>query len=68
MEILMFLAGLAGGFGCGFHVRDRISKKRRERYRSSTRDRTIAKPRLLDFKTIRTSDVWLALRNLPPIQ
>jgi hypothetical protein len=45
-------------------VRDRLFSKRRGYYLSSMRDHKNAEPHHLDFKTIRMSDVWRALRNL----
>jgi hypothetical protein len=64
MEIIIFLPIFIAGLGCGYYARDRLFSKRRGHYLSSTRDHKNAKPHLLDFKTIRMSDVWRALRNL----
>jgi hypothetical protein len=58
------LSFFVAGIGCGYFLRDHLSNKRR--YWSSKRDKQTATPRLLDIKTSRMSDVWRALRNLPP--
>jgi hypothetical protein len=64
MDILIFLPVFVAGVGCGYYACNWV--RRRDRYRGANRDREATKPPLLTLETIRMSEVWRALRNLPP--
>jgi hypothetical protein len=68
MELLIFLIIFGGGYGAGYYVRDRISKKRRERYLAAKRGQELETPHLLSFRTNGISDMSRSLRRQPPIE
>jgi hypothetical protein len=68
MELLIFLIIFGGGFGAGYYVRDRVSKKRRERYLAAKRGQEQETPHLLNFRSTGIEDMSRSLRSQPPIE
>jgi hypothetical protein len=63
VDLILIILVFIAGFGCGYYVRDRLSKRRRR----STSNPKSTKPNLLDFKTTNMRGLWHALRNRLPL-